>query len=336
MKAVTVLMPVYNAAPFLKESIESILNQTVTEFDFLIIDDGSTDGSALICNHYAAQDDRITVLVNKKNAGLIQTLKTGIERIKTPIIARMDADDRSHPQRLEKQLNLMKQQPAVAMCGSHYQFFGRRSEVITMPTSVEALGVALLWKAPLLHGALMIRREVFKTHMFDRAFMHAEDYGFLMQTYPQYPMANSDDVLYFYRVGTHNTCVKHRHYQLLSHEKIRGQLLVKLGWQYDKKTLRLFHLFAESDYYSFGYLELVTLETLLHTVIDLNKTAQLFDQKTLEAAISTKFFWACFYSTKQGLPIYWVYQRSLLKQKAKVSCKYTIEFFFRALFRIRK
>ena len=113
---VTVLMPVYNVAKFIRESIESILNQTITSFELVIIDDGSVDNSADIIRSY--QDPRIHLILNKKNIGLVKTLNKGIELARGNFIARIDQDDICHPERLEKQLDFVKINPEIILVGS--------------------------------------------------------------------------------------------------------------------------------------------------------------------------------------------------------------------------
>ncbi|MDB5208034.1 MAG: glycosyltransferase [Flavisolibacter sp.] len=105
MPSVSVILPVYNAAPFLKEAIDSILVQTLTDFELLLINDGSTDGSESIIESYA--DERIRYIKNVKNCGLIFSLNKGIEMACGEWIARMDADDIALPQRLEKQVSFL-------------------------------------------------------------------------------------------------------------------------------------------------------------------------------------------------------------------------------------
>ena len=114
---VTVLLPVYNGDEFIQQSVESILNQTLTNFNFLIIDDGSTDRTKEILLRYKKEDSRI-YLISRNNKGLIATLNEGLYTAKTKFIARMDADDISCPTRLETQLCFMKNNPEISVSGS--------------------------------------------------------------------------------------------------------------------------------------------------------------------------------------------------------------------------
>jgi len=115
----TVLMPVYNGGPFLRSAIESILNQDFSDFDFLIIDDGSTDGSHEIAASYA--DPRIRLESNGRNLGLIATLNRGLDLARGTYVARMDADDIAFPDRLSKQLTFMEAHPEIGLCGTWYE-----------------------------------------------------------------------------------------------------------------------------------------------------------------------------------------------------------------------
>lgn len=148
---VTVLMPVYNAEKYVGEAIESILNQTFRDFEFLIINDGSTDNSLGIIESY--KDLRIKLVNNEKNLGLSHTLNKGIDLSEGEYIARMDADDISLPVRLEKQINFMDSHLEIGICGTWIEGFG----------DPELCGV---WKAKKEHN------ELFCNLMFGSSFAH--------------------------------------------------------------------------------------------------------------------------------------------------------------------
>lgn len=123
MKFISVILPVYNSDQYLKDSIESILNQTYKNFEFIIINDGSTDNSLKIIKEYAQSDNRIKV-VSRENKGLVYSLNEGISLAKGEYIARMDSDDISMPQRLEKQLQYMIKNKDVDVLASKVKVFG--------------------------------------------------------------------------------------------------------------------------------------------------------------------------------------------------------------------
>ena len=126
---ITVLMPVFNAENFLNKAIESILTQTFKDFEFLIINDGSTDNSEQIINNYAKKDSRIR-LINRENHGLVDTLNFGLKQAKAELIARFDADDICMPSRLKEQFDFMQMDKTLALVGSFIQIISVNDENI--------------------------------------------------------------------------------------------------------------------------------------------------------------------------------------------------------------
>ena len=125
---VSVVMAVYNEAEYIWTAIESILGQTFEDFEFLIIDDGSSDRTPEIINHYAERDNRIKHLINETNKGLPASLNRGIEAANGEYIARMDADDKSRPERFERQVEFLETNPDVHVVGCDVRVFGVNGE----------------------------------------------------------------------------------------------------------------------------------------------------------------------------------------------------------------
>ena len=119
-------MPAYNAEKYINEAIDSILAQTFTDFEFIIIDDGSTDSTCAIVESYS--DSRIRFFKNEHNLGVAATLNRGLDLARGEYIARMDADDISLPTRFEKQAAYMDSHPDVVVCGTGVECFGARHE----------------------------------------------------------------------------------------------------------------------------------------------------------------------------------------------------------------
>lgn len=151
---VSVLMPVYNAAPFVEQAVRSILQQTFTDLELIVVDDGSTDGSAQIVA--AIADPRLRLVRQPTNAGIVAALNTALEHARGEYLARMDADDISEPQRIERQVAFLDQHPDVLVLGSAY----RRMEddrVVHMPLTHEEIRLALLTHNPIAHPTVMMR-----------------------------------------------------------------------------------------------------------------------------------------------------------------------------------
>lgn len=173
----SVLMPVYNCESYLAEAIESILSQTYRNFEFIIINDGSTDSSETIIRSYV--DNRIRYLSNEKNLGLISTLNQGILLSKGKYILRMDADDVSFSERFEKQLLFMETNPDIDISGTWFLKSNRVKEN-TPPTTFAACKLNLINNSVLCHPSVIMRTQsIVKVALkFKKTALHAEDYQF--------------------------------------------------------------------------------------------------------------------------------------------------------------
>lgn len=200
---VTVLMPVYNGERYLRYAVDSILNQTFKDLEFLIIDDGSTDTSREIIRSYA--DPRIRLIENVKNQGLIKTLNRGLELAQGTYIARQDQDDVSHLQRLEKQVNFFTAHPGVVLAGTQVNSmdqYGRTSR--PFGCCVLKSEIAIRWQSmfdnPFVHSSVMMRTDVVRREGgYDEHFVACEDFEFFSRLTYTYQTSNLSEVLLDYR-----------------------------------------------------------------------------------------------------------------------------------------
>jgi glycosyltransferase involved in cell wall biosynthesis len=201
-------MPVYNAAPFLIDSITSILNQSYTNFIFIIINDGSTDDSEKIILSF--DDKRIHYLKNDSNQGLIYTLNRGINIIESEYIARMDADDIALPSRLEKQIAFMNTDSDIGVCGAQIAYFGKDTSISNFPLEHNELKAKLVFAPGINHPTAFIRTSVIKKNklQFDAKYLVIEDYEFWIRFSKFGKMANLPEVLLKYRWEGQNITAK--------------------------------------------------------------------------------------------------------------------------------
>ena len=182
---ITVLMSVSNGAKFLAEAIDSILAQTFTNFEFIIIDDASTDDSLKIINSY--KDTRIVLFQNTKNIGLTKSLNIGIPKAKGKYIARMDADDISMPKRLEKQFDFMEEHPEFAFCGTRAKTIndvGKEINFFRPPIDSSKILALLLFKNCFFHSSLIIRTEkLLKVSGYNENYKYAQDYKLYLELF---------------------------------------------------------------------------------------------------------------------------------------------------------
>src|SRR3989337_3683374 len=193
---VTILMPVYNAERFLREAIDSILDQSFKPFEFLIIDDGSTDRSAEIIESY--RDPRIRFVRNAKNLGITPTLNRGIEMASCDLIARMDADDISHPQRLQKQFAFMKRNPECALLSTWARVISEDNKFIRLERyRTNFYYYNLTFECWMYHPTI-----VFRKHAVEQIGMYAmpysEDYDLFWRMSTRFRIANLPEALVDY------------------------------------------------------------------------------------------------------------------------------------------
>ena len=198
---ITVLMPVYNGERHLAEAIESLLDQTFHNFEFLIINDGSTDGTMEILERYGRHDRRIR-LFHQANQGVIASLNRGLDLARGKYIARMDADDVSLPERLSKQVAFMEAHPHVFVCESWVMSQGERQGIISKPPpDSESIRCILFFENAPAHPSVMFRKETLDRFgiRYDPDFRHAEDYELWVRCSSFARLANIEEVLLRYR-----------------------------------------------------------------------------------------------------------------------------------------
>ncbi|MBW1897872.1 MAG: glycosyltransferase [Deltaproteobacteria bacterium] len=225
---VTVLMPVYNGENYLREAIHSILIQTFTDFEFLIINDGSTDRSVEIIESFA--DSRLILINNEKKLKLIETLNRGLKRAQGEYLARMDCDDISSLERLERQVAFMDAHPDVGVLGTGFQLIDSEGKMINNPVHFPSMHKILQWClnffSPIVHPSVMMRRKVvLEAGGYSREFIHAEDYELWCRLSRLTRLDNLQDALLSLRKHETNITGAHLEEHLKNAKKIR-QLMI--------------------------------------------------------------------------------------------------------------
>jgi glycosyltransferase involved in cell wall biosynthesis len=201
---VSVVMSVHNEERYVSKAIQSILEQTFDDFEFIIIDDGSTDGTTEILSNYQQKDTRIRVLRHQSKKGLAQSLNEGIRIARGRYIARMDADDISLPTRLEKQVAFLDMHPEVGLVGTLCYEVDENDVIVrkwSLPSSTSDVRKALLDLNPLVHTSVMVRKEVFdEIGYYNETLQYSQDYELWLRIARQYEIANLPEPLVMLRV----------------------------------------------------------------------------------------------------------------------------------------
>ena len=208
---VSVLMTVYNGEKFLKDAVESILNQTYSNFEFVIVDDNSTDGTFHILEQYSKRDKRINLIRNSDRIGFIRSLNKGLSVAQGEYIARMDADDVSLPNRLELQLKFLEDHPEIGLCGTWIKVITekRGHYFIKNPTSPFLIRWRLLFNDCIVHPSVMIHKKLLDQEGgYATEALYAEDYDLWIRLNKKTLFSNISDILYLYRIHGENISLK--------------------------------------------------------------------------------------------------------------------------------
>jgi glycosyltransferase involved in cell wall biosynthesis len=275
---VSVVMPVHNAEQYLKEAINSILNQTYTNFELIIVNDGSSDESETIIK--SLNDARITYHKFEQQQGIVAALNYGLQITKGDFVARMDADDVCYKNRLEIQVNYLLSNPEVGILGSQYKGINGKSR--NMPTTHEQIIWYLLNASPFVHPSVIFRADFLRNNqvLYDKQFEFAEDLNLWVEHINKTKYANTSETLiqYRYHKGTHKsnlTRVGELNTQIKT--KLINQLLPELNNNVSERLAQLLNRHIKHDYNEYWFTSTLNFFDELIRLTNLNKqlTAEL-------------------------------------------------------------
>jgi glycosyltransferase involved in cell wall biosynthesis len=198
---VSVLLAVFNGEAHVAEAVESILGQTLADLELIVVDDGSTDATPGILARY--DDPRLVVARNPENLGLTRSLNRALELARGEYVARQDADDRSFPERLERQVSFLEAETGVAACGTWAGLWanGRFVRTVCPPGQPHEIARVLPTANQFVHGTLVFRRSALEAlGGYREQFRYAQDYDLLLRAGERFPLANVEEELYELRL----------------------------------------------------------------------------------------------------------------------------------------
>ena len=211
MPKVTVLMPTYNVAPYVREAIESVLRQTYCDFELLIIDDCSTDDTVSVVRNF--DDSRIRIVQNERNVGLAENLNRGLSHITTEYVARMDGDDIAEPFWLEKEVSVLEANPEIGICSGGFERFGTVKSLVRFPERHEDCMVNMLFECSVIVPTF--RMSLYRDHglRYSTEAFPAEDYRFWAECLRVTRIYNIQETLFHYRMHPTQICTARRQEQ---------------------------------------------------------------------------------------------------------------------------
>ena len=320
MPRVTVLMPVYNNANYLQQAIDSILSQTFDDFEFIIIDDASTDETSEIIKNNS--DSRINYFQNKRNLGVALTLNRGLELAKGEYIARFDGDDISYPTRLERQVDYMERHSDTGVVGSWYKLIWTKHRQVTIhqPWGSSSVKATLCFRNPVCHSAAMIRKSVLEEHnlRYNNEFNRSEDYDLWIRISEFAELDNLPEVLLKVRVrgdsviSSYPEQTKQQTYFLLQKE------LYKIGIDTSETEIK-FHNDIGQGKRQAAKSDIIKAGNWLLKLYKQNEKSRYYDPSGMEKALALIWFKLCSNSGNVGFFVWRYWKLFVLSQHYKPS-----------------
>ncbi len=305
---VSVVLPVYNAELFLAKAINSILQQTYITFEFIIINDGSTDGSERIILSF--NDSRIRYIKNETNLKLIATLNKGITLAQGAYIARMDADDEAHPNRLHQQVAYMQTNPNVGALGTYAKRIDVRTGKVTnwkFPTTHQAMVCRMFWGSTIIHPTAIIRAEALAHLNFKEDYLHAEDYKLWKDIAQSYQLANLPEFLLNYTQHAGQITTTQQQGMNATCFKINEEWLTQLNAPLPKELVHLYQKFLTYDFSNWNNNDIVQLINFAATIHQQNNLLHVFDTDLFAQQLAERVYFLVFNtasSSNKGLAYY--------------------------------
>jgi len=294
---VSIIMPVYNGERYLEKAIESILVQTYTNFEFIIVDDGSVDNSKKIVEN--STDHRIIHLVNEENKGLAFCINRGIKISKGKYILRMDADDISLPTRIEEQVVFMENNLNIGISGTWMKFFGSSNYLEKYPVCSEECLIQLLFDVPLGHPSVIMRKSLIDEHNLyynEELLTYGEDYDLWCRFSKHTKISNIPKPLLLYRTYDTFHKKKDQNKRLLQANIIRRQILENWFDKDDVINLNS-HIILSSPLLTFNkkVTSFSKVEEWANKLLLQNHKFKSYDQKLLFTIVAKKLFLVCYH-----------------------------------------
>lgn len=294
---ISVVMPVFNGASYLKEAIESILGQTHAHFELIIMDDGSTDNSLPIAHSYT--DERIKVVHDGVNKGAYFRLNEGVAIASGAFVAIMDGDDIALPTRLERQVKFLVENSGVDFCGTQVKLLVEPDKTLETPKDLalsdENIKAFSLFFCPFIHPTVMYKAEVVKAHPYTASSTMCEDYVQWMHLLERYRGANLDEVHLHYRRHGGNTSSH------VDEDALKGLFLKqfeRIGISPSPDELETHFLLSDSNAVWLSEEQLEHIRNWLGKLAEFNRHQNIFDRAYFEELLKVVYIEAWLWKVK--------------------------------------
>lgn len=325
---VTVLMAVFNGEKYLREAVDSVLAQSFTDFEFLVVNDGSTDQSSAILASYASE--RLRVIENSSNQGLAASLNIGLEQARGTYVARMDADDICHEERLGRQVTYMDSHPETVILGTNMTLFGgaEQSEY-WRPESDRFVKAHMLFASPFAHPTVMLRTSFLRQNnlSYDPSLKCAQDYDLWqrMLAIPGARSANLSDALIRYRQHDKSITETESALQDLTACGVREREIKSLQIEYSSEEIALHHAIS-TLHFQCDTQFVLDAEAWLRRLIATNATRKTYSPDALDFIIGRLWYMTCHHAAWEGPKLFATFLRSPLSKGYKLNSSQWIRY----------
>lgn len=295
---VSVLMPCYNVEKYVEDALSSIMKQSYTNLEIVVINDCSTDNTLSILESLAKQDARIRIISNDVNLKLIDTLNKGVELCTGEYIARMDADDISFPDRIAKQVAFLEENKDYDIVSTQFYTFRvgtKKRNLYHNPEHFEDLKAYLLFRSGICHPAVMIRKSLFTDNQlsFEKEYLHVEDYALWVKAAYITKLANLPEPLLYYRIHDSQVSVINENKQIENKKAVFAIHCQKLGLPLTPEFLNVYLSVAECVPIESSEEYIKKCESFIFTLIDKSRVNKYCSSEYLERLLSLHWLRLC-------------------------------------------
>lgn len=298
---ISIVMPVYNREHYVKGAIDSILNQTFTDFEFIIVNDGSTDNTLQILKSY--NDERIKILENDQNRGIVYSRNRGLEAATGKYVGMFDSDDIALPDKFKIQHNFLETNPNFGMVGAWVKFIDENGNItkgkwkLTKPSNY--IPSIMLFRNYFVQSTILIRKEAIPEGGYSAGFDIVEDSKMWFDVSKNYKVANIQDYLVHYRVHSGNISdMGEKH--LTNSKKLFRYIFNTLDIEPTEKELDIHYLIKNNKSIT-DLNQLLEIEKWLLKISIANFKTKVYDQKILQKVIFNRWSKVCYKAKKLGL-----------------------------------
>lgn len=330
---VSIIIPVYNSQLYIYECIKSIVDQTYSNLEILIINDGCSDDSILIVKSFS--DNRIKIIENESNLGLATSVNKAIDLSQGSFIARMDADDIAVNSRIERQVNFLINNPDVSILGTAMQSIGNSNYLHQFPQTHQSCKAHLLFNVCFGHPTVMFRKSVFNSpenYYLDELQQYSEEYELWCRLVDKVSFANLPETLLYYRTFDDNTkkeaTQKRKNNSFAIREKFIGtQLGVK------DRTVSNIHDSISNLEKAKDYNQLLEWISWLDRIAEINLKNGNFDHEELKSVLRNRQFELNYWNSQLGLLV-WIKSLSQNRLVWSQPIRKQIGYFLRSLLKL--